>query len=47
MPRIATADKVDHDALPEFLRPRHRAVLATVRVDGSPQNALAGPEVES
>ncbi|WP_139000189.1 PPOX class F420-dependent oxidoreductase [Rhodococcus zopfii] len=37
MPRIATADKVDRDALLEFLRPRHRAVLATVRADGTPQ----------
>ncbi|MBH0122943.1 PPOX class F420-dependent oxidoreductase [Rhodococcus sp. HM1] len=37
MPRIATAEKVDRDALLEFLRPRHRAVLATVRSDGTPQ----------
>lgn len=37
MPRIATADRVDRDELVEFLRPRHRAVLATVRADGTPQ----------
>ncbi|MBU3063545.1 PPOX class F420-dependent oxidoreductase [Nocardia sp. NEAU-G5] len=37
MPRIATADRVEHDALLEFLRPRHRAVLQTSRADGSPQ----------
>ncbi|WP_420753895.1 PPOX class F420-dependent oxidoreductase [Rhodococcus sp. O3] len=37
MPRIATAEKVDRDELLDFLRPRHRAVLATVRADGTPQ----------
>jgi PPOX class probable F420-dependent enzyme len=37
MPRIATADRVEHDALLEFLRPRHRAVLVTSRADGTPQ----------
>jgi PPOX class probable F420-dependent enzyme len=31
MPRTATADRVDRDALLEFLRPRHKAVLVTRR----------------
>src|SRR5690349_22288217 len=37
MPRAATADRVDRDALLEFLRPRHRAVLVTRRTSGGPQ----------
>jgi len=37
MPRFATADRVQRDALLEFLRPLHRAVLLTSRSDGSPQ----------
>jgi PPOX class probable F420-dependent enzyme len=37
MPRIATADRVEHDALLEFLRPRHRGVLVTSRAGGGPQ----------
>jgi PPOX class probable F420-dependent enzyme len=37
MPKIATADRVDRATLLEFLRPRHRAVLATARRDGSVQ----------
>jgi PPOX class probable F420-dependent enzyme len=37
MPRAATADRVDRDALLEFLRPRHRAVLLTRRRDGGAQ----------
>jgi PPOX class probable F420-dependent enzyme len=37
MPRTATADRVDRDALLEFLRPRHRAVLQTRRAGGGPQ----------
>jgi PPOX class probable F420-dependent enzyme len=37
MPRIATAQAVDRDALLEFLRPRHRALLVTARADGRPQ----------
>ena len=37
MPKIATADTVDRDALLAFLRPRHRAVLVTTRGDGGPQ----------
>ncbi len=36
-PKIAPADRVDRDELIEFLRPRHRGVLATTRRDGSPQ----------
>ena len=37
MPKIATADRVERDALLSFLRPRHRALLITSRADGSPQ----------
>lgn len=37
MPRIATAERVDRDALLEFLRPRHRGVLVTARSGGGPQ----------
>ena len=36
-PRTATATRVDRDGLLEFLRPRHRALLATTRADGRPQ----------
>jgi PPOX class probable F420-dependent enzyme len=37
MPKTATADRVDRDALLEFLRPRHRAVLLTRRREGGVQ----------
>jgi PPOX class probable F420-dependent enzyme len=37
MPKTATADRVDRDALLEFLRPRHHAVLLTRRGDGGAQ----------
>ena len=37
MPRTATADRVDRDALLEFLRPRHRAILTTRRGSGGLQ----------
>src|SRR5919199_1996268 len=37
MPKAATADRVERDALLEFLRPRHRAVLVTRRTSGGPQ----------
>jgi PPOX class probable F420-dependent enzyme len=38
MPRtIATNTRVDRDALLDFLRPRHHAVLLTTRADGRPQ----------
>jgi PPOX class probable F420-dependent enzyme len=37
MPKTATADRVDREALLAFLRPRHRAVLMTRRRDASPQ----------
>ena len=37
MPKTATADRVDRDALLEFLRPRHQAVLVTRRRDGGVQ----------
>jgi PPOX class probable F420-dependent enzyme len=39
MPKFATADRVDRDALLDFLRPRHRAVLVTTRADGRPQSS--------
>ncbi|MYR07289.1 TIGR03618 family F420-dependent PPOX class oxidoreductase [Gordonia sp. SID5947] len=34
---VATADSVDRSALLDFVRPRHRMVLSTVRSDGTPQ----------
>ena len=34
---IATTDRVERDELIAFIRPRHRAVLSTVRRDGAPQ----------
>src|SRR4051794_6842744 len=37
MPKIATAERVDRDALLEFLRPRHQAVLVTRRAAGGVQ----------
>jgi PPOX class probable F420-dependent enzyme len=37
MPKTATADQVDRDALLAFLRPRHKAVLVTRRGNGAPQ----------
>lgn len=37
MSPIATADRVDQQALLEFLRARHRCLLATTRSDGRPQ----------
>jgi len=37
MPKTATADRVERDALLGFLRPRHQAVLLTRRRDGSAQ----------
>jgi PPOX class probable F420-dependent enzyme len=36
-PKIATARTVDRAELLEFLRPRHRGMLATTRRDGRPQ----------
>jgi PPOX class probable F420-dependent enzyme len=36
-PKIATARAVDRAELLEFLRPRHRGMLATTRGDGRPQ----------
>jgi PPOX class probable F420-dependent enzyme len=35
--KYATADRVERAALLEFLRPRHRGLLATTRADGRPQ----------
>ena len=37
MPKTATADRVDRDALLEFLRPRHHALLLTHRRSGGVQ----------
>jgi PPOX class probable F420-dependent enzyme len=37
MPKTATVDRVDRDALLEFLRPRHQAVLLTRRRGGGVQ----------
>ncbi|MGC5259207.1 PPOX class F420-dependent oxidoreductase [Gordonia sp. DT218] len=34
---VATSDSVDRSALLDFIRPRHRMVLSTVRSDGTPQ----------
>lgn len=34
---IATADRVDREALLEFLRPRHKGILVTTRANGRPQ----------
>lgn len=39
MPKYATAERTDRDALLEFLRPRHRAVLVTKRVSGGLQSS--------
>ncbi|KAB2363654.1 PPOX class F420-dependent oxidoreductase [Actinomadura montaniterrae] len=36
-PSIATANRVERSELLEFLRPRHRALIATARSDGRPQ----------
>ncbi|GAA2148272.1 PPOX class F420-dependent oxidoreductase [Actinomadura napierensis] len=36
-PSIATANRVERSELLEFLRPRHRALIATTRSDGRPQ----------
>ncbi|MGZ4495757.1 MAG: PPOX class F420-dependent oxidoreductase [Nocardioides sp.] len=35
--KIATADRVDRDALLDFVRPRHKGTLVTTRRDGRPQ----------
>ncbi len=37
MPRIATADRVEREALLDFVRHRHHLVLVTTRADGRPQ----------
>jgi PPOX class probable F420-dependent enzyme len=36
-PNIATNKSISLDELPDFVRPRHRAILLTRRADGSPQ----------
>ncbi|MFZ5846806.1 PPOX class F420-dependent oxidoreductase [Nocardioides pakistanensis] len=35
--KIATAEKVDRERLLEFVRPRHKGTLMTLRKDGRPQ----------
>ena len=37
MPTIATTDRVDREALLDFVRTRHHLVLVTTRADGRPQ----------
>jgi PPOX class probable F420-dependent enzyme len=37
MPKVARNDRVEKDELLEFLRPRHKCLLVTVRSDGRPQ----------
>ena len=37
MPRIATSDRVGREALEDFIRPRHHAILTTTRASGGPQ----------
>jgi PPOX class probable F420-dependent enzyme len=36
---VATNELVDRAALTEFLRTRHRAIIITMRADGSPQSS--------
>lgn len=36
-PKIATADRVDREQLLDFVRPRHKGTLVTMRRDGRPQ----------
>jgi PPOX class probable F420-dependent enzyme len=36
---VATATTVDREALLEFVRPRHHAILMTTRKDGRPQSS--------
>ena len=38
-PDIATNTRVSLDELPDFVRPRHRAVLLIRRADGAPQGS--------
>jgi PPOX class probable F420-dependent enzyme len=37
MPKYATTTEVDRNAMLDFVRPRHHAVLLATRADGSPQ----------
>lgn len=39
MPKFATADRIDREALLDFLRTRHRAVLVTRRSSGELQSS--------
>ena len=45
-PHIATADRVDRDALLGFVRPRHKGTLVTLRKDGRPQMSPVGCGVD-
>ncbi len=36
---IATSTRVERDALLDFVRPRHHAILMTTRADGRPQSS--------
>ncbi len=38
-PQIATNTPVDREALLDFVRPRHRAIVLTTRADGRPQGS--------
>jgi PPOX class probable F420-dependent enzyme len=40
MPSIATDRYVDRAEMEDFVRPRHRGVLLTIRRDGRPQSSL-------
>jgi PPOX class probable F420-dependent enzyme len=37
VPRIATSERVDREALEDFIRPRHHAILTTTRTGGGSQ----------
>jgi len=44
--QIATTDRVERDALLDFVRTRHRVVLTTFRSDGSPQSSPVSAGVD-
>ncbi|HTI22175.1 MAG TPA: PPOX class F420-dependent oxidoreductase [Kutzneria sp.] len=44
---VATNESVDRAALTEFLRTRHRAIIITMRADGSPQSSPVTCGVDS
>lgn len=45
--KIATATRVDHAGLLDFVRPRHRMILTTRRRDGAPQLSPVAAGVDS